>query len=551
MVPFYDVTKPGLSFKLDKQAVSGMWEVPGKPQHFLVLGYFGFIWSLYPDTTKTYAPGAIKDYTKKQIGDFNNVVRKGFEQGALGGAFDPDFIQNRYFYTIYHKYDDTSQYKPGVIPKGNGDGPGEPGLVAVDRWILSRDLATLTRDTTIFQEVHGQGYGSANMVFGKDNYLYISCHAYSKNSWDLTDPMRKILRIDVSRPANGKMYSIPPTNPFANSTDPKVRKEIFAYGFRNTHSLAADYLTGSIWGGEVGQTEWEEVNIIQAGKNYGWANGGDGQPSRNGAGVEGPCSPNTDAGIGFSTTPTRWGYLNPYSFIGPESDGKKVTCSDLTNGTWNFQRRGMTPHPGMKTAVPNLEMNCIMLSPAFRGSPSSPFYGYHFVTDVQRMYFIAVKEGIAEADSVGGAPDNFRLNESQPHHNGITSFGEDSYGNLYVTLLSSSRSGAYEWHDLYRLSHPALTPLSSPRTQVVPTTRAGLIPGDGKSFRQLPYLKLNGSAHSSIPVPEGFTRVEVHALDGTLLWKGSLGDRHVTQVHRSIDLPHGLRQGLMAVRFWP
>src|SRR5258708_2937334 len=67
VVPFYDTSKAGLSFAKDKQSVVGMFEVPGKPQHFLVVGYWGYVWSLYPDTNKVYAPGAIKDYTKKQL----------------------------------------------------------------------------------------------------------------------------------------------------------------------------------------------------------------------------------------------------------------------------------------------------------------------------------------------------------------------------------------------------------------------------------------------------------------------------------------------------
>lgn len=117
-VPFYDTSKVGLSFEKDQQSVSGMWEVPGKPEHFLVLGYFGFVWSMYPDTTKIYGANQMKDYTKKEIANFNNMVLKGFEQGALGAAFDPNFASNHYFYILYNRYGSASSYHTGTKTNG-------------------------------------------------------------------------------------------------------------------------------------------------------------------------------------------------------------------------------------------------------------------------------------------------------------------------------------------------------------------------------------------------------------------------------------------------
>lgn len=116
------------------------------------------------------------------------------------------------------------------------------------------------------------------MVFGKDGLLYLTLDSYSQNSWDTTNFMRKILRIDVSKSEGGKLYAIPSDNPLYNAVNPLVKKEVYAFGFRNTYSLVSDFITGSIWGAEVGQGTWEEVNIIKPGKNYGWADGGDGEP---------------------------------------------------------------------------------------------------------------------------------------------------------------------------------------------------------------------------------------------------------------------------------
>ncbi len=82
-----------------------------------------------------------------------------------------------------------------------------------------------------------------------------------------------IIRIDpLGRNSPNGKYGIPADNPFYKNADPKVRKEIWAYGFRNPHRLAW-------WNGpkgrvmvetEVGERNVEEINIIEKGVDYGW-----------------------------------------------------------------------------------------------------------------------------------------------------------------------------------------------------------------------------------------------------------------------------------------
>ncbi|MDB5106630.1 MAG: Glucose/sorbosone dehydrogenase [Fibrobacteres bacterium] len=552
VVPFYDTSKAGLSFAKDRQSVVGMWEIPGKPEHFLVLGYWGYIWSLYPDTTKAYAAGAIKDYTKKQVADFNNVVMKGWEQGALGGAFDPDFAFNRYFYIIYNKYANVSSYHGGIKPT-SADGPGAEGLVVVERWKVSADYKALTRDTTIFAANHSTGYGSSNMVFGKDKLLYITADAYSQNSWDSTIFMRKVLRIDVSKPQGGRMYTIPDTNPFYNAANPAVKKEIFAFGFRNTYSITADYLTGSIWGAEVGQGTWEEVNIIKAGKNYGWGNGGDGAAvGSNSIGIEGPCNPTGGGYTGIGTDTANMSgatLMNPYSRT---YKGRTYTCSDFTNGTWNFNHSGADTH-GSKTALPGVGISCIILSQAFRGDPASPFYGYHFVTDVASNYFIAVKEGVALPVKVGGVPNSLVF-DGDKQHNGITSFSEDAFGNMYITMLSSSSNGAFAWHDIYRMSHPQMKPLPAARESVFPTRIPIARNGAARPalFNGL-IVNANQAGGTLVRIPQGYSGVEVYSLGGKLLWTATSGKTGsaATLEGSAVRLPAGLEKGALGTRFLP
>jgi PKD repeat protein len=78
---------------------------------------------------------------------------------------------------------------------------------------------------------------------------------------ELGNPHGKILRIN-------KDGSIPADNPFAGQ--PGKLGAIWAYGFRNPWRFQFDSATGELYGGDVGNFTWEEVNHIAKGANYGW-----------------------------------------------------------------------------------------------------------------------------------------------------------------------------------------------------------------------------------------------------------------------------------------
>jgi hypothetical protein len=79
----------------------------------------------------------------------------------------------------------------------------------------------------------------------------------------------KILRIDVNTPSGGRNYGIPADNPFVGNTLGYM-EEIYAYGFRNPWRFSFDTLTGRLWVGDVGQSQREEIDIVERGLNYGW-----------------------------------------------------------------------------------------------------------------------------------------------------------------------------------------------------------------------------------------------------------------------------------------
>lgn len=85
----------------------------------------------------------------------------------------------------------------------------------------------------------------------------------------------KVLRIDVNDNDKGPLYRIPPDNPFVHERG--ARPEVFAYGARNMWRCSVDRgdpITregkGRIFCGDVGQNKFEEIDIVEKGRNYGW-----------------------------------------------------------------------------------------------------------------------------------------------------------------------------------------------------------------------------------------------------------------------------------------
>ena len=82
-----------------------------------------------------------------------------------------------------------------------------------------------------------------------------------------------MIRIDVDIAVG---YDSPPTNPFAGpslclqGTGGGDCPEIYAWGFRNPWRFSFDSMTGELWVGDVGQGDWEEVDRVELGENYGW-----------------------------------------------------------------------------------------------------------------------------------------------------------------------------------------------------------------------------------------------------------------------------------------
>jgi uncharacterized repeat protein (TIGR03806 family) len=118
------------------------------------------------------------------------------------------------------------------------------------------------------------GHTGGCVRFGPDGYLYLATGDGSGHSdtnqyaQDIRDVRGAILRLDVDHPEDGRLYRIPPDNPFVDH--PGARGEIYAYGLRQPWKFSFDP-EGRLWAGEVGQDLWEMVHLIVRGGNYGWS----------------------------------------------------------------------------------------------------------------------------------------------------------------------------------------------------------------------------------------------------------------------------------------
>jgi glucose/arabinose dehydrogenase len=171
--------------------------------------------------------------------------------GLLDVAIDPSFSTNKMVYWTF------SENYQGA------------NLTAIAKGKLSADEKTIENATVIYRATppHNSDlhYGG-RIIFDKDGNLFVSTGERSDLATrplaqDLNAALGKVLHITTDgKPVAG--------NPFLNN--PNARPEIYSYGHRNIQGLTLHPETGDLWETEFGPRGGDELNRIQAGKNYGW-----------------------------------------------------------------------------------------------------------------------------------------------------------------------------------------------------------------------------------------------------------------------------------------
>ena len=169
----------------------------------------------------------------------------------LGGlqdiALHPKFAENKLLYFTYSKTDGK-----GMIMSALGRGRLENGaltnvqeLIAAEPWW------------------NGAGGAASRLVFDRDGFIFWATGSTpdTRESQEPNSLRGKVMRLtDDGKPAPG--------NPFAGK--PGYRAEIYSMGHRNQLGLTIHPATGALWSAEHGPNGGDELNIILAGRNYGW-----------------------------------------------------------------------------------------------------------------------------------------------------------------------------------------------------------------------------------------------------------------------------------------
>jgi glucose/arabinose dehydrogenase len=296
------------------------------------------------------------------------------EEGLLGLAFHPNYKENGQFFVFYTVRDAKLtnvlvRFRASKDDPDRADPASGEELLRIERPFWNHDGGTL--------------------AFGPDGMLYVALGDGGKaddpfdNGQNLNSLLGKVLRIDVDRRDAGKAYAVPADNPFVNRKD--ARPEIWCYGLRNPWRMAFDRKTGKLWCADVGQNLYEEINILTAGGNFGWAR-------REG------LHPFSDKGVDVNDRMVEpiWEYHHDV--------GKSITGGHVYRGK----------------RLPELE-------------------GHYLYAD----YITGLLWALKYDEAAGRVTANRRMGGEQKFQ--VVSYGEDEAGEVYFLVVSPNGQGVYRF----------------------------------------------------------------------------------------------------------
>ncbi len=192
--------------------------------------------------------------------DLHSLVSGGSEQGLLGLAFDPAYATNGRFVVNYTNLDGDTR-------------------ISAFHASSDPDVADASSETVLLPVAQPfDNHNGGQVLFGPDGYLYAglgdggSGGDPNGNGQSLATLLGKVLRIDLN---GGAPYAVPSDNPLAATAGPTTRGEIWSWGLRNPWRFSFDRLTHDLYIADVGQDNYEEVDVTQPppagrGLNFGW-----------------------------------------------------------------------------------------------------------------------------------------------------------------------------------------------------------------------------------------------------------------------------------------
>jgi len=236
---------PGVTF------TRAVWvgAAPGDPDNTFVMEQDGRIRLLTPGAN---AAPIWADLTDR-------VLREGNEEGLLGMAFHPNYAENR---RVFLYYRERARKRATVLVEYRVEGSAPGSLDLSSAQVLMR-----------VAQPFGNHNGGA-LTFGPDGRLYLGVgdggsggdpKGFGQNTHSV---LGSIIRLDVDNRGPGEPYGVPSDNPFADGEG--GLPEIYAWGLRNPWRVDFDPHNGTLWVGDVGQNQYEEIDRVVLGGNYGW-----------------------------------------------------------------------------------------------------------------------------------------------------------------------------------------------------------------------------------------------------------------------------------------
>jgi glucose/arabinose dehydrogenase/PKD repeat protein len=465
-----------------------------------------------PGQLRVYQNGALVGTPALNLASPNNVICSNSERGLLGVAVDPAFATpNNNFIYVYYTFN-----RSGTC------------VNRVSRFVLS--TANVASGETILIDNIPSTAGNHNagdVQFGRDGYLYVSvgdggcdyagggCGGSNDASRDEFELVGKILRIT-------RDGTIPNDNPFTGTGTADCRftggttpgnkcRETYAWGFRNPFRIAFDPNDGGtrFFINDVGQNTWEEIDLAQAGADYGWnvreGHCANGSTTDCGPPPPGMTNPVYDYGrdVGGSIT---GGAFVPNGLWPAAYDGDYLFSDYVAGKIFRIERTGAGPHSEFATGLGASSAVHLRFGP--RGTGQALYYTtYANGGEVRRIYFTA-SNGVPTAamtasPTSGPAPLAVNFDgsgSSDPDGDALTwlwTFGDGQSGTTSVATTSHSyAAGNYTASLSVRdskgaTSAPVTVAISSGNTAPAPVISS---PAAGSTFFVGQTITLSGSA---------------------------------------------------------
>jgi len=186
---------------------------------------------------------------------YEDVVNPSGQGGLLDIKLDPNYEQNKYVYVTYSEKVSGSNFSYLSLDRFRYENGQVSGIENIFKTgTPSKRAGHFGSRISFSEEFLFLSIGEGSPSQGGENSVY-------KNAQDLSNDWGKIHRLNLDG-------SVPVDNPFYNNNE--ARNTIYSYGHRNPQGLMFDPYSSSIISSEHGPKGGDEINVIEAGLNYGW-----------------------------------------------------------------------------------------------------------------------------------------------------------------------------------------------------------------------------------------------------------------------------------------